>query len=110
MEITTTMGYSRARHEVPCDRARDMLSQFGAVALDPACFLGDRSPSNAIECRTSFVGLAGSFVDDSHWMREFGSPKWVRVRDGQLELGTGPCVFLGYASGAEVLWCNDEKA
>src|SRR4051812_1518920 len=43
-------------------------------------------------------------------MREFGCPKWVRVRDGQRELGTGPCVFLGYASGAEVLWCNDEKA
>src|SRR4051812_13626112 len=87
-----------------------MLSQFGAEALDPACFLGDRSPSNAIECRTSFAGLAGSYVDDSHWMREFGCPKRVRVRDGQRELRTEPCVFLKYAFGAEVLWCNDEKA
>src|SRR4051812_30258087 len=43
-------------------------------------------------------------------MREFGCPKRVRVRDGQRELGTGPCVYLGYASEAEVLWCNDEIA
>ena len=59
--------------EVPCDRARGMLSQW-AEALEPACFLGDRSPSYATECRTSFGGLAGSHVDDSHWMREFGCP------------------------------------
>src|SRR4051812_520123 len=87
-----------------------MLSQFGAEALDLACFLGDRSPSNAIECRTSFAGLAGSHIDDFHWIREFGCPKWVHIQDGQRELGTGPCVFLGYASEVEVLWCNDEKA
>src|SRR3954466_4934754 len=43
-------------------------------------------------------------------MREFGCPKRVRVRDGQRELGTRPCVYLGYASEAEVLWCNDEMA
>ena len=97
-------------NEVPCDRARGVLSQYGAEALEPACFLGDRSPSYAIECRASFAGLAGSHVDDSHWMREFGCPKRVRVRDGQRELGTGPCVYLGYASEAEVLWCNDEIA
>src|SRR5204863_5736604 len=56
------------------------------------------------------VKLAGSHVGDSHWMREFGCPKWVRVRDGQRELGTGPCVYLRYASEAEVVWCNDEIA
>src|SRR3954467_7496394 len=33
----------------------------------------------------------------------------VRIRDGERELVTGSCVFLGYASEAEVLWCNDEK-
>src|SRR3954465_7008096 len=103
-------GTAERTNELPCDRARDMLSQLGAEALDPACFLGNRSPSKAIECRTSFAGLAGSYVDYSHWMREFGCPKWVRVRDGQRELGTGPCVYLGYASKAEVLWCNDEMA
>ena len=97
-------------NEVPCDRARGMLSWYGAEALEPACFLRDRSPSYAIECRASFAGLAGSHVGDSHWMREFGCPKRVRVRDGQRELGIGPCVYLGYASEAEVLWCNDEKA
>src|SRR4051812_42352434 len=43
-------------------------------------------------------------------MREFGCPKRVRIRDGQRELGTGPCIFLGYASEAEVLWCNNEMA
>src|SRR5436189_3370791 len=97
-------------NEVPCDRARGVLSQYGAEALEPACFLGDRSPSYAIQCRASFTGLVGSHVGDSHWMREFGCPKRVRVRDGQHELGTEPCVYLGYASEAEVLWCNDEMA
>src|SRR3954466_11689320 len=43
-------------------------------------------------------------------MREFGCPKRDHVRDGQHELGTGPCVYLGYASEAEVLWCNDGMA
>src|SRR5436190_8209114 len=103
-------GTAERTNEVPCDRARGMLSQYGAEALEPACFLGDRSPSYAIECRASFAGLAGSHVDDSHWIREFGCPKRVHVRDGQRELGTGPCVYLGYASEAEVLWCNDEIA
>src|SRR4051812_39919999 len=81
-------GIVERTNGVPCDRARDMLSQFGAEALDPACFLGNKSPSNAIECRTSFAGLEGSHVDDSLWMREFRCPKWVRVRDGQCKLGT----------------------
>src|SRR3954465_14219810 len=103
-------GVQQSANKVPCNRARGVLSQYGAEALEPACFLGDRSPSYAIECRASFAGLAGSHVDVSHWMREFGCPKRVRVRDGQRELGTGPCVYLGYASEAEVLWCNDEKA
>src|SRR3954470_4585880 len=110
MEVTTTRSTAERTNEVPCDRARGMLSRYGAEALEPTCFLGDRSPSYVIECRTSFAGLAGSHVDDSHLMREFGCPKRVRVRDGQRELGTGPCVYLGYASEAEVLWCNDEMA
>src|SRR3954469_16294883 len=108
MESPQPRGTAERTNEVPCDRARGMLSQYGAEALEPACFLVDRSPSYAIECRTSFAGLVGSHVDDSHWMREFGCPKRVRVRDGQRELGIEPCVFLGYASEAKVLWCNDE--
>src|SRR3954464_6359618 len=66
-------GTAERTNEVPCDRARHVLSRYGAEALEPACFLGDRSSSYAIECRTSFAGLARSHVDDSHWMREF----WV---------------------------------
>src|SRR3954462_1863865 len=103
-------GTAERTNEVPCDRARGVLSQYRAEAWEPACFLEDSSPSYTIECRASFAGMAGSHVGDSHWMREFGCPKRVRVRDGQRELGTGPCVYLGYASEAEVLWCNDEIA
>src|SRR4051812_45305389 len=88
-------GTAERTNEVPCDKARGMLSQYGAEALEPACFLGDRSPSYTIECRASFAGLVGSHVGDSHWMREFGCPKWVRAQDENRELGTGPCVYLG---------------
>src|SRR3954463_11972919 len=34
-------GTAERTNEVPCDRARGMLSQYGAEALEPACFLRD---------------------------------------------------------------------
>src|SRR5204863_9013200 len=39
-------------------------------------------------------------------MRAFGCPNLVRVRDGQREQRTRPCVLAGYASRAEMLWCK----
>src|SRR3954468_4198972 len=39
-------------------------------------------------------------------MRASGCPIRVRVRDGQREQRTWPCVLAGYASGAEMMWCK----
>src|SRR3954471_21066483 len=39
-------------------------------------------------------------------MRGFSCPNLVRVRDGQREQRTRPCVLAGYTSGAEMLWCR----
>src|SRR3954468_18803871 len=55
--------------DVPCDRARDILSHVRAEALDTTCFLGEGSPSMAIMCRSSFARLVGSLIGNSHWMK-----------------------------------------
>ena len=57
-------------------------------------------------CRGSFAGLVGSLIGYSHWMRASGCPNLVRVRDGQREQRTRPCILDGYASGAKMLWCK----
>src|SRR3954468_24424280 len=44
-------GTAEHIREVPCDRARDVLSHVRAEALDTASFLGEGSPSRSIMCR-----------------------------------------------------------
>src|SRR2546430_9390681 len=83
-----------------------MLSHVRAEALDTTSFLGEGSPSMAIMCRGLFAGLVASLIGNSHWMRVSGCPNLIRVRDGQREQRTRPCVLAGYASGAEILWCR----
>ena len=39
-------------------------------------------------------------------MRASGCPNLVRIRDGQREQRTGPCVLAGYTSGTDMLWCR----
>src|SRR3954463_15680914 len=60
----------------------------------------------AIMWRGSVAGLVGSLIGNSHWMRASGCPNLVRVRDGQREQRTGPCVLAGYTSGTDMLWCR----
>ena len=83
-------GTAERIRDVPCDRARDVLSHVRAEALDTACFLGEGSPSMAIRCRGSFAGSVRSLIGDSHWMRASGCPIRVRVRNGQREQRTWP--------------------
>src|SRR3954470_17776444 len=99
-------GTAELIRDVPCDRARDVLSHVRAEALDTGSFLGEVPPTMAIMCRGSFAGLVGSLIGNSHWMRASGCPNLVRVRDGQCEQRMRPCVLAGYASGAEMLWCR----
>ena len=88
-------GTAERIRDVPCDRAREVLSDVRAEALDTACFLPWRSPSRAFECRGSFAGLAGSLIGDSHWMRASGCPIRLRVSDGQREQRTRSCIVSG---------------
>src|SRR4051812_22963050 len=69
-----------------------------AGALDTAGFMASGSPSSAIGCRTRIEMWSGSHADFSHRMRVSGCSTWIRVRDGQHGLGTGPCVCHEYAS------------
>src|SRR3954470_22452458 len=62
-------GIAEHIQDVPCNKARDVLSHIRAEALDTASFLGEGFPSMAIRCSGSFAGLVGSLIGYSHWMR-----------------------------------------
>jgi len=83
---------------------------FWAEAINTACYLVNRSPSIAIECKTPFEIWFGSPADYSN-LRIFGCPTYAHVRDGKLEPRAKKCIFLGYASGVKGyrLWCMDQK-
>src|SRR3954466_14119086 len=62
-------GTAEHIRDVPCNRARDVLSYVRAEALDTTSFLGEVPLSMAIRCRGSFAGLIDSLIGNSHWMR-----------------------------------------
>src|SRR3954469_9806611 len=110
-------GIAERMNRMLCERARSMLShsglgqEFWAEAINTACYLVNRSPSTAIECRTLFEVWSDSHADYPQ-LRVFGCPAYAHVRDGKLEPRARKCVFLGYASGVKGyrLWCNDKKS
>ena len=85
--------------------------EFWAEAINTACYLVNRSPSTAIECKTPFEVWSGSHADYTQ-LRVFGCSAYAHVRDEKLEPRARKCVFLGYASGVKGyrLWCNDKKS
>src|SRR3954471_14128148 len=110
-------GIAERMNRTLCERARSMLSHSGlgqelwAEAINTACYLVNRSPSTAIECKTPFEVWSGSHADYTQ-LRVFGCPAYAHVRDGKLEPRARKCVFLGHASGVKGygLWCNDKKS
>ena len=93
-----------------------MLSHAGlpqslwAEAVTTACYLVNRSPSTAIECKTPEEVWSGKPPQYDH-LRLFGCPAYVHVRQNKLEPRALKCVFLGYGDGVKGyrLWCKDFK-
>ena len=78
-----------------------------AEALTTACYLVNRSPSTAIECKTP-IELLSVRVADYSKLRIFGCVAYAHVKQGKLE---PRCRFLGYPDGVKGyrLWCIDLK-
>ena len=98
------------------EKTRCMLSNCGlskdflAEAINMACYLVNRSPSIAIECKTPVEVWSGAPVDYFN-LRVFGCPVYAHVNDGKLKPRAKKCIFLGYASGTKGyrLCCRDVK-
>ena len=79
---------------------------FGAEAVSTACYLINRSPSVAIEKKTSQEVWSGSSATYSN-LKIFGCPAYAHVDNGKLEPRSLKCLSLGYKSGVKgyKLWC-----
>lgn len=68
-----------------------------------ACFIINRSPSTAIDCRIPEEVWTGKPVDYS-MLRIFGCPAYVHVQSEQrskLDSKSKQCIFLGYEKGVK---------
>ena len=109
-------GVAERMNRTLLERTRCMLSHAGlpqslwAEAVTTACYLVNRSPSTAIDCKTPEEVWSGKTPQYDH-LKVFGCPAYAHIRHNKLEPRALKCVFLGY--GDEVkgyrLWCKDAK-
>jgi IS30 family transposase len=97
-------GVTERMNRTLLERARYLLSNarlfrdFWAEVVNTACYLVNRSPSTAIDCKTPYEVWFGTPVDYS-FLKTFGCPAYCHVNDGKLEPQSKNCIFLGYADG-----------
>ena len=110
-------GVAERMNRTLLERARCMLSNAGmekdfwAEAVNTSCYLVNRSPSTAIECKTPFEMWSGKPCDYSN-LKVFGCPAYYHVKDGKLEPRAKKCIFVGYADGVKGyrLWCMEPNS
>jgi hypothetical protein len=110
-------GVAERMNRTLLERARCLLSNAGlsrdfwAEAVNTACYLVNRSPSTAIDCKTPYEVWSGTPADYSI-LKTFGCPAYCHVNDGKLEPRSKKCIFLGYGDGVKGyrLWCSDPKS
>ena len=110
-------GVAERMNRTILEKTRCILSnaglprKFWAEAVNTACYLINRSPSTAIECKTPVEVWSGAPADYTN-LRIFGCPAYAHVNDGKLEPRARKCIFLGYADGVKGyrLWCLDGKS
>ncbi|KAH9679832.1 hypothetical protein KPL71_026291 [Citrus sinensis] len=79
-------------------------------ALNTACYLVNRSPSTAIDCKTPMELWSGRMADYAKLII-FCCTAYAHVKQGKLEPRALKCRFLGYPEGVKGyrLWCVDSK-
>ena len=78
--------------------------------MSTTCYLINRSPSVAIEKKTSQEVWSSSPATYSY-LKIFGCPAYAHIDNGKLEPRLMKCIFLGYKSGVKgyKFWCPETK-
>ncbi|KAH9648039.1 Integrase catalytic domain-containing protein [Citrus sinensis] len=81
-----------------------------AKALNTTCYLVNRNPSTAIDCKTP-MELWSERMAEYAKLRIFCCTTYAHVKQGKLEPRALKCRFLGYPEGVKGyrLWCVDSK-
>ena len=99
-------GLAERMNRTLMDKVRCMLlysklpKSLWAEALNATCYLVNRSPSTAIECKTLIELWPGRVADYSK-LRIFGCVAYAHVKQGKLEPRALRCRFLGYPDGVK---------
>ena len=99
-------GVAERMNKTLLERVRCMLSDSGlpksfwAEAAQTACFLVNRSPSSAIDFKTPEDVWTGKSPDYSY-LKPFGCPVFIHVRDGKLDPRSKKGILLGYGQGVK---------
>ncbi|GKB17056.1 transposable element [Tanacetum coccineum] len=83
---------------------------FWAEALNTTCYLVNRSPATAIDCKTPIEVWTGKPADYSK-LRVFGCPAYYHVSDGKLNPRANKGIFMGYGDGVKGyrIWSPSER-
>ncbi|GJU24648.1 transposable element [Tanacetum coccineum] len=83
---------------------------FWAEALNTACYLINRSPATAIDCKTPIEVWSGKPADYSK-LRVFGCPAYYHVSEGKLDPRGEKGIFMGYGEGVKGyrIWSPSER-
>ncbi|KAJ9563977.1 LOW QUALITY PROTEIN: hypothetical protein OSB04_009137 [Centaurea solstitialis] len=94
-------GVTERMNRTLLERVRCVLSNAGlsrsfwAEALNTVCYLVNRSPATAIDCKTPFEVWSGKPADYTG-LRVFGCPSYYHVNEGKLEPKSKKGLFMGY--------------
>ncbi|GJY08330.1 retrovirus-related pol polyprotein from transposon TNT 1-94 [Tanacetum coccineum] len=83
---------------------------FWAEVLNTACYLINRSPATAIDCKTLIEVWSGKPADYSK-LRVFGCPAYYHVSEGKLDPRGEKGIFMGYGEGVKGyrIWSPSER-
>ena len=83
---------------------------FWAEELNTVCYLVNRSPATAIDCKTPFEVWSEKHADYSG-LRSFGCPSYYHVSEGKLEPRSKKGLFMGYGDRVKGyrIWCLDKR-
>ncbi|GJR12409.1 retrovirus-related pol polyprotein from transposon TNT 1-94 [Tanacetum coccineum] len=109
-------GIVSALHLTLLERTRCLLlnagldRSFWAEALNTTCYLVNRSPATAIDCKTPIEVWTGKPADYSK-LRVFGCPAYYHVSDGKLNPRANKGIFMGYGDGVKGyrIWSPSER-
>ncbi|KAJ4966312.1 hypothetical protein NE237_018161 [Protea cynaroides] len=87
-----------------------MGRSYWAEAVNTVCYLVNRSPATAIDCKTP-IKVWSDKPADYKILKIFGCPPYYHVSEGKLEPRAKKNIFMGYGNGMKGyrIWFSSEK-